>query len=85
MKVSFVLVVDARGGVRVTKRLGRIDGDEVAISASIDVPAALFRRPVPRVDITLPAQLVDEIVLSADVSEFVQGERQGTQDLPQPA
>lgn len=60
MKVKANLFIDNSGNIRVTKRDTSAYPRELAVQLVLDIPDIFFRRPIPRVDLSIPPEyLID--------------------------
>lgn len=67
MKVDFFLAVNDNKRVRVTKTRPALEFNEVAISLSLELPDALFRKPQLQASIVIPKEAAAPQQIEADV------------------
>jgi len=70
-RYDFHLIIDESGGVRVTKREGKLAAGERSIGVMLTVPQAIFRTPLLRAEIAVPdsgapAELTAAVVAAAE-------------------
>lgn len=74
MKVQANLFIDSSGNIRVTKRDNRANPRELAVQLVLDVPDIFFKRPMPRVDLSIPPEYLidpDQKIVARWVGEDV--------------
>lgn len=68
MKVTAYLFINSSGSLRITKKDSAAYPSELGVHLVVDVPDIFFRRPMPRVDVQVPAEFLinpnSEIVAS---------------------
>lgn len=57
--------------VRVSKGRPKLAPDEIAIALKISIPVALFQRPALKVDLSIPAERVAELVAQREQPTYV--------------
>ncbi|HET8550941.1 MAG TPA: hypothetical protein VFM97_00510 [Gammaproteobacteria bacterium] len=57
--------------IRLTRHTPSLDRNEIALSVSIDLPEALFRRPALQASIAVPEDAVSAPTIDADVVENI--------------
>lgn len=60
MILTCYLVIGANESIKATKRPPSLAADEIAIGLTLNVPNALFSRPVLNAKIAIPADLVND-------------------------
>jgi hypothetical protein len=71
MKIPFYLTVSQRGSVRATKTPASLDWDEIAIKIELNLPDQLFKRPFLQASIDIPASIIPESPLNAEIANNV--------------
>lgn len=64
---SFHLIVSSKGKVRVTKGKPALEFDEVAILLGVQLPEALFKRPLIRANVIVDSSAVPVATITPDV------------------
>lgn len=87
MKIRGYLTIGSRGSLRITKNTPSLYQDEISVKLDINVPDAIFKRPLPTLSIDLPENVVANpdaelaVRLTAyDVSEALKLNVQEVQD-----
>lgn len=74
MKIKANLFIDSKGKLRVTKIDNRAYTSELAVQLIIDVPDLFFKRPMPKVELSIPEEYLinpDAEVVAKWVAEDV--------------
>lgn len=58
MKIRGFLTISSRGALRITKNTPSLYQDEISVKLDINVPDAIFKRPLPTLSIDLPENVV---------------------------
>lgn len=66
------LIINSRGGIAVRERPPRLGGNEIALRIKLDVPDALFQRPVLVANMSIPATAVPKSTITTQVADNVE-------------
>ncbi len=67
MKVSFYLVVNSGGSVKVYKNKPNLGWDEISIKQNLELPDALFQKPSLEATVIIPDDAAMPKTIDADV------------------
>lgn len=73
MKLKLNLFIKSNGDVRMTKRDNGIYQDEIYLKLELNVPDALFKRPVINAAVDLSNSDVKQFVISPEIHTDIQG------------
>ena len=71
MIVEFYLVVSKNGAVRTVKSRPNLSWDEIAIKQNLELPNAIFQRPMLEATVKIPNEAALPEAIPADVVENV--------------
>lgn len=72
MKIKLNLFIKANGDVRVTKRDNGAYQDEIYLKLELNVPDALFKRPVINAAVDLMAADIEQFIINPTVKTDIQ-------------
>ena len=72
MKIKKWIIINSRGSCRFTTKKPGLDGDEVSILLSLEIPDALFNKPRLEASIAVPDESVRSDIINTVVCENVQ-------------
>lgn len=71
MKLDKYLIVNSRGGTRVTKNKPALEPDEIAVHLVMQIPDALFWRPTIEARVVIPPDSAPPTTIDAEIVEQV--------------
>jgi len=71
MNKKFYLVISQKGKVRATKTSPSLEWNEISIGVNLDIPDAIFERPILNASITIPTDTVIKTPINAEVRDNV--------------
>lgn len=71
MKIKGYLTVNSRGAMRITKTQPALDWNEISILVGLELPDALFRKPMLQASIVLPEEVAMKDPITAEVVDNV--------------
>lgn len=72
MVVIKYLIISNRGNVTVREREPRLAGNEIALRLELDIPDALFQRPVLKAHMTIPKEAVPKSSITPAIADNVE-------------
>ena len=69
MKIKAFLIISSGGSLRVVKNRPALNNDEIAVNLNVDVPDIFFKRLIPSVNITLPAEAIIDLDAKTAVNQ----------------
>lgn len=72
MIVIKYLIINSRGGVTVREREPRMAGNEVALRLELEVPDALFKRPVLKAVMAIPKEAIPKSTITPQITDNVE-------------
>lgn len=72
MFVSKYLVINSRGGAKITEREPRLNGNEISLRISLEIPNALFERPRLEAVMKIPVEAIPRTKIVPSLSDNVE-------------
>lgn len=72
MIIQKYLIINSRGNVTVREREARLDGNEISLRLSIEVPDAFFRRPELVATLKVPAEAIPKTKVTTEMTDNIE-------------
>lgn len=72
MVINKYLVINNRGNVTIREREPKLAGNEIALHIKMDVPNAMFARPLLYAEMKIPAEAVPKGKITTEVTDNVE-------------
>ena len=77
MKLKLNLFIKASGEVRITKKDTGIYQDEIFLKLELNVPDALFKRPIINAAVDLSAANIEQFIINPNIKTDIQNAIEG--------
>lgn len=71
MKINNYLIITNIGNIIVRKNFTRLKGNEIAVNLVIDIPDAMFQRPVVKAEIVIPVEAVPVTKIDSNITDNI--------------
>ena len=72
MILSKYLIINNRGGITIRERQPRLTGNEIAVKFELEVPNALFERPILLARMKIPTEAVPKTKITPAITDNVE-------------
>ena len=72
MIVQKYLIITSRGNISIREREPRLGANEIALRVALEVPDAIFRRPILRADLKVPREAVPGVAITPEIATNVE-------------